>query len=107
MTRLYSRLPIATALPLACVIDTLLAQPASAHIKWFCVYDVAGQPLGLDNVLCPDFELLAGLSLLGLMAGGALDVTPLGSAIEGALNRVTRFVRQNIETIFRAACAFF
>jgi hypothetical protein len=50
------RLLIAAALPLACVFDALLAQPASAHVKWFCAYDVAGQrsfirELGKDDCL--------------------------------------------------------
>src|SRR5260370_2533074 len=79
MTRLTSRLPIAAALLLACVIDAIMTEPASAHVKWFCAFDVAGQPVGLANVLCLDFELLTGLSLLGLMTGSALDITPLGS----------------------------
>jgi hypothetical protein len=87
MTRLTSRLPIAAALLLACVIDAIMTEPASAHVKWFCAFDVAGQPIGLANVLCPDFELLTGLSLLGLMTGSALDVTALGGAIQRALTR--------------------
>ena len=29
---------------------------ASAHVKWFCAYDVAGQPRGLEQVLCQNFE---------------------------------------------------
>jgi hypothetical protein len=107
MTRLASRLPIAAALLLACVIDAIMTEPASAHVKWFCAFDVAGQPIGLVNVLCPDFELLTGLSLLGLMTGSALDVTPLGGAIQRALNQATSYLRENIEIIFRAACAFF
>ncbi len=107
MIRLASRLPIAAALLLACVIDAIMTEPASAHVKWFCAFDVAGQPIGLANVLCPDFELLTGLSLLGLMTGSALDATPLGGAIHRALNQATYYLRENIEIIFRAACAFF
>ncbi|MCJ2102959.1 hypothetical protein MKK82_29525, partial [Methylobacterium sp. E-046] len=40
---------------------------AEAHVKWFCAYDVAGQPRGLEQVLCPDFEWLTGLALVCLM----------------------------------------
>jgi hypothetical protein len=107
MIRLAKRLPIAAAVPLACLIDTVLAVPASAHVKWFCAYDVAGQPVGLENVLCPDFEFLTGLSILGLMTGGILENTVVGNSMLRALNRATRVIRENIETIFRAACAFF
>jgi hypothetical protein len=80
---------------------------ASAHVKWFCAYDVAGQPDGLESVLCPDFEFLTGLSILALMTGAVLEGTPVGSAMVRALDRITRLVRENLETIFRAATAFF
>ena len=80
---------------------------ASAHVKWFCAYNVAGQPEGLENVLCPDFEFLTGLSILALMTGCVLEGTPLGAAMLRAFDRATRWVRDNIEIIFRAGCAFF
>ena len=51
------------------MVNAVAASAASAHVKWFCAFDVAGQPRGLENVLCPDFELLFGLSVLALMAG--------------------------------------
>jgi hypothetical protein len=107
MARLGKRLPLAAAVPLACLVNALLAGPASAHVKWFCAYDVAGQPDGLENVLCLDFELLVGLSLLGLLAGSVLEGTPVGIAMLRALDRATALVRDHIETIFRAATAFF
>jgi hypothetical protein len=107
MRRLAMRLPIAAAIPLGFFVDVLLAAPASAHVKWFCAYDVAGQPQGLENVLCPDFEFLTGLSILALMAGCLLEGTPVGAAMLRAYDRATRIVRDNIETIFRAGCAFF
>ena len=107
MVRLARRLPFAAAIPLGFLINAALAGAASAHVKWFCAYNVAGQPEGLENVLCPDFELLTGLSILALMFGSVLEGTPVGAAMLQALDRVTSFVRENIETIFRAACAFF
>ena len=107
MIRLARRLPFAAAFPLACVMNAVLAGSASAHVKWFCAYNVAGQPEGLENVLCPDFEFLTGLSLLVLMIGSVLEGTPVGLVILQALDRATRLIRENIETIFRAACAFF
>ena len=107
MSRLAKRLPFVAAIPLAFLIDAMLAGSASAHVKWFCAYNVAGQPDGLENVLCLDFEMLTGLSILALMTGCILEGTPLGVAMLHVLDRVTRFVRDNIETIFRAGCAFF
>src|SRR5580692_5485231 len=100
------RLPI-VAVPLGLLINVTLSASASAHVKWFCAYNVAGQPDGLENVLCPDFEFLTGLSILALMTGSVLEGTPVGFAMLRALDRATRLVRDNIETIFRAACAFF
>src|SRR3984885_16130734 len=99
MSRLAKRLPIAAAIPLSCLINTLLVGPASAHVKWFCAYDVAGQPDGLGNVLCPDFEMLTGLSLMALMTGALLEGTPVGLAMLRALDSATRLVRENLETI--------
>src|SRR5580698_1382432 len=107
MRMLVKRLPLAAACAFACVLDTVLVGPASAHVQWFCAYDVAGQPDGLANVLCPDFEMLTGLSLMALMAGALLEGTPVGLAMLRALDSATRLVRENLETIFRAGCAFF
>jgi hypothetical protein len=107
MFRPAERLSVAAVLPLACVLDMVFAEPASAHIKWFCAYDVASQPVGLENVLCPDFELLTGLSLLGLLTGSAVEGTVVGNAILRAFDQATSTIRNNIDIIFRAACAFF
>src|SRR5580700_10853413 len=102
MRRVAKRLPFAAALPLARLFEALFTGSASAHVKWFCAYDVAGQPDGLENVLCPDFEMLTGLSVLALMAGSVLENTPIGFAILRALDAATRLVRDNLEIIFRA-----
>ncbi|KAB1068536.1 hypothetical protein F6X51_26820, partial [Methylobacterium planeticum] len=47
----------------------LLATEAQAHVKWFCAFDVAGQPRGLEQVLCADFEWLVAVALVCLMFG--------------------------------------
>jgi len=106
MSRLARR-PFTAAIPLALLMNAGFVGSASAHVKWFCAYDVAGQPDGLESVLCPDFEFLTGLSILALMTGAVLEGTPVGSAMVRALDRITRLVRENLETIFRAATAFF
>ena len=69
MNWLPKRLPCVATATLAVLVNLLVAGSASAHVKWFCAFNVAGQPRGLENVLCPDFEFLAGLSLLILIAG--------------------------------------
>ena len=60
MIRLPRRLPFAAAIPVAFMVNALIAGTADAHVKWFCAYNIAGQPRGLENVLCPDFEFLFG-----------------------------------------------
>jgi hypothetical protein len=82
-------------------------RPARAHVKWFCAYDVSEQPDGLHIVLCPNFFLLIGVSVVALLAGALLEGTTAGDIILHALDRVTRYLRENIDTIFRASCAFF
>src|ERR1700682_4260814 len=82
-------------------------QGAGAHVKWFCAYDVAGQPRGLENVLCQDFELLIGIAIFGLLIGCMIEGTPLGGSMTRALNRVTNILRVHSELAIRAVCGFF
>jgi hypothetical protein len=88
-------------------LSLLFSEQASAHIKWFCAYNVAGQPRGLENVLCPDFELLTLSAVLMLLAGYLVEVSVIGAALTSALDRVTNGLRDNIETLMRATCGFF
>ena len=107
MERLPLRLPSHGAIPLAFLFYAGSAGTASAHVKWFCAYDVAGQPVGLANVLCPDFELLIGVSVLWLLFGSVVEWSFVGDALLRAMNRVTRLLEENTEFVFRAGCAFF
>jgi hypothetical protein len=107
MSRLPMWLPRAVSIPLALMVNAALVGTASAHVKWFCAFDVAGQPIGVENVLCPDFEFLFGISILALMTGCLLEGTNLGTAMLRSMDRVTAFVRENNEMMFRAGCAFF
>src|SRR6188508_1277938 len=54
---------------LGVLTNLLYADDASAHVKWFCAFDVAGQPRNLENVLCANFELLVGAAILVLVLG--------------------------------------
>src|SRR3954471_4221221 len=80
---------------------------ASAHVKWFCAYDAAGQPRGLENVLCQDFELLLGVALLWLFSGCVVERTSLGELTARSLNRFTEGLRLHTEVMTRAVCGFF
>ena len=85
----------------------MLVGSAEAHVKWFCAFDVAGQPRGLENVLCPDFEYLIGLSLITLLAGALFEGTHIGLAMQRSMDRVTAPILDRTELMFRAGTAFF
>ena len=57
---------------------------------------------GLENVLCPDFEFLIGLSVLALMSGCLLEGTDLGAACCAPWIGPRAVVRDNTEMMFRA-----
>ncbi|WP_336491654.1 hypothetical protein [Methylobacterium nigriterrae] len=80
---------------------------AEAHVKWFCAFDVAGQPRGLEQVLCIDFEWLTALALGCLMFGCLAEGTPLGTALLNALDRVTARTRTDTSLLVRVVCGFF
>lgn len=95
------------AAALAVPLSLAATGEASAHVKWFCAYDVAGQPQGLENVLCPNFEWLTALAVGCLTFGCLAEGTPLGGALLNALDRVTARVRTDTELLVRAALGFF
>src|SRR5580700_7630927 len=106
-SRTRMRPPLAATAAVAFLSVAGFASEASAHVKWFCAFNVAGQPRGLENVLCADFEGLVGLAVLFLMLGCLVDGTALGDALLRALNRVTSEIRSNHEILIRAVCGFF
>ncbi|WP_407175475.1 hypothetical protein [Bradyrhizobium sp. STM 3562] len=101
------RTSFASKSAVAFAFSILWTRAASAHVKWFCAYDIAGQPRGLENVLCPDFELLLGTALLWFFAGCIAERTSLGEAMTRALDRVTNGLRLRTEQMVRAVCGFF
>ena len=100
-------LPGRAAVALGLSSNVAMVDRASAHVKWFCAFDVAGHPRSLENVLCPDFEILVGIALLILTAGCLVEGSPLGEGLLRGLDRATKLIRQNTELLFRAGCAFF
>jgi hypothetical protein len=107
MSWLPRRLSLTAAFPLAVMVNAASAGSAWAHVKWFCAYDVAGQPRGLENVLCPDFEFLIGVSVLALIVGCLVEGTPIGDFMLRSIDRVTAYVRDNTEMMFRVGVGFF
>ena len=99
-----SSLKISAGLPL---LVAMLPGPANAHVKWFCAYDVAGAPVGLENVLCQDFELLFGLSLALLLIGCIINGTPFGEAMLRSLDAVTGLLRRHTEAVMRVVAGGF
>ncbi|WP_158807333.1 hypothetical protein [Beijerinckia sp. L45] len=85
----------------------LISTGAEAHVKWFCAFNVAGQPVGLENVLCQDFELLTGFAIFVLLLGCLIDRTFVGDALIRSLDRVTGALMVNAEIIMRATVGFF
>src|SRR5258707_622991 len=89
------------------IFSTFTLHQASAHVKWFCAFDVAGQPRGLENILCPNFEVLIGLAIFTLIAGCILEQPSLGEPMLRALDRVTSWLKGHTELLFRVVCACF
>jgi hypothetical protein len=106
-SRTLMRPPLAAAAAVVFLSVAGFASEASAHVKWFCAFDVAGQPRGLENVLCADFEGLVGLAVLFLIIGCLVDGTALGDAVLRALDRVTGAIQANQEILIRAVGGFF
>jgi hypothetical protein len=73
---------------LAPALLLVTANNAQAHVKWFCAYSVAGQPDGLANVLCQDFELLSVIAIAALLWGVIVDRCFIGQALNRSLDRV-------------------
>lgn len=81
--------------------------PAQAHVKWFCAFDVAGAPVGLENVLCRDFEALFALSIALLLVDCIIEGTPFGGALLRSLDSVTGWLRERTEFVVRTVAGGF
>lgn len=93
----------------ACALPITIAfsSAADAHVKWFCAYQIAGQPDGLANVLCENFEQLVALAIGVLLFGCLIDRSFIGEALTRVLDRVTAPFRDSSDVIIRACCGFF
>ena len=61
------------------------AAPASAHVKWFCPYNVAEVPRSLSSVLDMQFGQLLMLSVGLLMLGAITERGPIGELLLGGM----------------------
>ena len=80
---------------------------ASAHVKWFCAYNIAGQPEGLANVLCQDFEALSLLGIGALVLGALVDKSFVGAALTRVLDRLSFNFELSSDVVMRATMGFF
>lgn len=104
--RLFGRHALVVhSMALAAVL--VLPKVAQAHVKWFCAFDVSGQPRGLESILCADFEQLVAIAVVVLLAGCLLENTVIGKANLRALDRATAWLRENSELVIRGTCGFF
>jgi hypothetical protein len=78
------------------------AQPAAAHVKWFCAYNVATTPQPLPALIDANFLTLVGIALLVFLVAGIMDNRFLGRAILWSVDRVTGPIRQSTPTVMRA-----
>jgi len=104
--KLSNRLRYASAF-LAFFVTPFISTQASAHVKWFCAFDVAGQPRGLENVLCTNFEILSCFAVLLLILGYLLEASPVGDALTRSLDSVTVGLRNNSDRLIRAGLGYF
>ena len=68
----------------------------------FCAYAVAGQPEGLENVLCQDFESLSLIAIAALVWGAIVDRSFIGVALNRALDRVFGLIAVQPDILVRA-----
>jgi hypothetical protein len=101
------RLPLSAGCALVVFSNIFCSGAANAHVKWFCGYDVAAQPRGLEDVLITDFWLLTAFAVIAFFTGFVIEETPLGAALLRAINRVTSGLRDNTELLFRLTGGFF
>jgi hypothetical protein len=85
----------------ALMMVVVLPTAAQAHVKWFCAYDVAGAPRGLEQVLCAQFEWLTCIALLCLTIGTLIERTQIGQISIIGLDYLTRWPRANTEKLVR------
>ena len=85
----------------------LVPNDAVAHVKWFCLYNVSEQPTPLTQVISGEFGMLVSLALILLFVASIIDVSPIGDALQRAMDWVSRPIRTGTETLLRAVYGAF
>ena len=83
------------------------AAPASAHVKWFCPYNVAETPRPLSSVLDMQFGQLLILAVGLLMLGAITERGPVGEVLLGGMDELALSLRDLMPTLFRAVYGAF
>lgn len=92
----------------ACIAACLAATgEASAHVKWFCAYQIEQQPDHIRTVVNNDFVWLTAIAVLCLSAGTLIDETFAGRALNRSLVRLRSIIPVEGELFVRASCAFY
>ena len=80
---------------------------ANAHVKWFAPFDVTNPPRALLDVLSKDFWLLNLGAILALWLCCMIERTQLGTVLLRSIDHIGAGLRENTESVFRAAVATF
>src|ERR1700733_5046779 len=110
MTSLVRMRPLAGTprrLGLAIVALIVVVQPASAHIKWFAPYDIAGQPRPLADMLDVSFWSIVVAALVILTSVSWIEKTAFGTVLARGFERYTGTLRARSDDLYRAGTAAF
>jgi hypothetical protein len=77
-------------------------QPAAAHVKWFCAYNVSAAPQPLASFLDRDFLLLVAVALVIFCMAGLVDRMFIGRAMIWSIDRVTGVIQGQVPILMRA-----
>jgi len=80
---------------------------ANAHVKWFAPFDVTKAPRTLFDVVSLDFWLLNSGAVLALLLLCRVERTQLGVVLLRSIDHIGVGLRENTESVFRAAVATF
>jgi hypothetical protein len=100
--RRWVRYSAGSLLTLTCVPNA-----ASAHIKWFCPFDVSETPKSLDWVLDGSFIYLVLVAAVVFTVAGLIGNSILGRVIVWSIDRITTGTRIHTEILMRAVYGAF
>jgi hypothetical protein len=83
------------------------SRAAFAHVKWFSAYNISAQPIPLRQVISGTFGMLVALTLIVLFAATSIFISPVGIALQHAMARLTRPIRNSTEKLLRAVYGAF